>query len=253
MGILAINSVSKSFGGLRAVKQCSFTVDEGQVVGLIGPNGAGKSTLIDLVCGGLHPDEGSIVFDGKEIAGKGRSEIARLGMIRTFQIARPLDQLPLMENLLMARRGQLGETLLRALLPPTWRKQEFELRQEAEQVLELTGLILRKDGYGGQLSGGQQKLLELARALMAKPKVLILDEPIAGVNPKLANEIARIVLQLKQRGTTVLVVEHNLNFVDRVSDKVVVMAEGSILIEGSFTDVRQDRRVVEAYIGGNPA
>lgn len=250
MTLLSVERVSKAFGGVKAVDGCSFAVEEGTVTGLIGPNGAGKSTAIEMICGGQKANSGKIVFDGQDITGFPRHKVASRGLVRTFQIARPFAQLPLMENVLIGRPNQLGEAVGLALFPPAWRREEDMLRREADSLLTRVGLNTRRDAMGSELSGGQQKLLEMARALMAKPKLLLLDEPIAGVNPMLAEVIANIILQLKKEGITILVVEHNLQFVTKVCDHVIVMAEGKVLTSGSMEEVRANREVVQAYLGG---
>lgn len=247
--LLAVEGVSQNFGGVQAVRDCSFVVRSGHVTGLIGPNGAGKSTLMEIIAGGLRPSRGRVVLRGEDITGKLRSTVGRMGLVRTFQTARVFPRLPLMENLLIGRQVQRGESLARAWLPPLWRSQEDELRARAEELLEEVGLSHRRDALGGELSGGQMKLLEIARALMANPTLLLLDEPIAGVNPRLVDTVVAVIERLRGRGIEVLLVEHNLSFVGRVCSDVIVMAEGTVLAQGDLDTVRADRRVIDAYLG----
>ncbi len=249
MSIVSVQHVSKTFGGVKAVDDCSLEVPEGQITGLIGPNGAGKSTLIEMICGGLRPDSGKILFDGVDITGWNRARVARHGLGRTFQIPRPFGKVPVIENVMAGRAPQKGETFWRALLNVGWHSEERELRLQADELLHQTGLAGRRDALGFQLSGGQLKLLELAKARMAAPRLLLLDEPIAGVNPKLAGELAEHVLAMKQANITILVVEHNLRFVDQVCDSVIVMAAGRVLIEGKLNDVRKNKQVMSVYLG----
>jgi len=246
--LLEVRNVTRSFGGVQAVRDCSLQVEEGQVTGLIGPNGAGKTTVLEMLSGGLRPDRGTILFQGQDIAGAGRTKIARMGMVRTFQMARPLPSMPVLENVIIGHQRQSGEHLVR-LFSRRWKGQEADLRGRAEDCLELVGLAAKRDWLGGELSGGQQKLLDMARVLMAQPIAVLLDEPIAGVNPRLAEELARVIRRIRDRHIAVLVVEHNLNFVDRTCDDVIVMAEGSVLVRGSLQQVRADRRVIDAYLG----
>lgn len=246
--LIEVKEVSRSFGGVQAVRTCSMDVEANQITGLIGPNGAGKTTMLEMLAGGLKPDSGSVTFDGHDIAGVGRTRVARLGIVRTFQMARPLASMPVLENVIIGHQPQTGESLLK-VFTRAWRTQETELRERAEECLEAVGLAAKRNLLGGELSGGQQKLLEMARLLMAQPRMVLLDEPIAGVNPRLAEELARVIRGMKDRGITVLVVEHNLNFVDRTCDHVIVMAEGTVLTRGTLSDVRKDRRVIDAYLG----
>jgi branched-chain amino acid transport system ATP-binding protein len=246
--IIEVRDVSRGFGGVQAVRNCTLNIEEGLVTGLIGPNGAGKTTMLEMIAGALPPDSGSILFGDRNIAGIGRTKVARLGLVRTFQLARPLATMPLLENVVIGHQVQAGENLAR-LFTGKWRKQEAELLDRAEQCLLAVGLADKRNNMGGELSGGQQKLLEMARLMMAKPRMVLLDEPIAGVNPRLAEELARVIRGMKDDGITVLVVEHNLNFVDRTCDDVIVMAEGTVLMRGTLKEVRGDRRVVDAYLG----
>jgi len=249
MSMVSVENVSRSFGGIKALDNCSLEVPKGQITGLIGPNGAGKSTLIESICGGLKPDSGRIIFDGTDITGWNRARIARLGLARTFQIARPFAGVPVIENVINGRMRQRSESVWRALLSTGWQREEEDLRRQADELLQRVGLINHRDAQGYALSGGQLKLLELARAMMAQPKLLLLDEPMAGVNPKLASQLAEHVIAMKNANMTVLVIEHNLRFVDRVCDSVIVMAEGRVLTQGAFDDVRKNKQVMSVYLG----
>jgi ABC-type branched-subunit amino acid transport system ATPase component len=246
--LISVRDVTRSFGGVQAVSNCSMDVDEGKVTGLIGPNGAGKTTMLEMIAGALPPDSGTITFGGHSIAGAGRTKIARLGLVRTFQMARPLATMPLLENVVIGQQQQAGENLVR-LFSRKWRREESGLLDRAEQCLAAVGLEEKRDHLGGELSGGQQKLLEMARLMMANPRMVLLDEPIAGVNPKLAGELAKVIRGFLDRHVSVLVVEHNLNFVDQTCDEVIVMTEGSVLVRGTLKEVRSDRRVINAYLG----
>jgi ABC-type branched-subunit amino acid transport system ATPase component len=249
--LLDIRDVHFAYGGVRAVDGCSFTVERAAITGLIGPNGAGKSTLIDVVAGGLRPQAGQVLFEGEDIAGAGRLAIARRGIVRTFQLSRELGHLPVIENVMIAAQGQSGESPMVALLArPRWQAQEEALRHRADELLAWVGLERLRYAPAASLSGGQRRLLDVARALMAKPKLLLLDEPTAGVYPALVQLIAERLKELPGMGVTVLMVAHNMGFVSSVCDDVVVMAQGRMLTRGSLDEVRGNREVVEAYLGG---
>jgi neutral amino acid transport system ATP-binding protein len=249
--LLDIRDVSFAYGGVLAVDGCSFGVARQTVTGLIGPNGAGKSTLIEILAGGLRPLRGHVYFEGRDIAGLGRLAVARRGIMRTFQLSRELARLPVIENVMVAAQGQLGEYPPRAVLARRrWRPQEEDLLARADALLAWVGLERMRDAPAGSLSGGQRRLLDIARALMAEPKLLLLDEPTAGVYPALTQLIAQRLRELPARGVTVLVVAHNMNFVANVCDEVVVMAQGKVLARGSLEQVRANRDVVRAYLGG---
>lgn len=249
--ILSIRDVSRSFGGIKAINHCSMEIEEGKITGIIGPNGAGKSTLISVICGILRPDSGRIIFDDQDITGWHPARIAQRGLARTFQIARPLPDVPLIENVIIGHMHQRGESFWKALVPGLWKKEEEALRQRAADLLHEVRLGERREGAGYALSGGEQKLLEFTRAKMAMPKLLLLDEPIAGVNPRLIGEMADYVLAMKQASMTIVVVEHNLRFVDQICDKVIVMAEGTVLVQGSMEEIRHNEDVIRVYLGGS--
>jgi ABC-type branched-subunit amino acid transport system ATPase component len=246
-----VQDVHLSFGGVRAVGGASFTVSRGTITGLIGPNGAGKSTIVGLVAGALRPASGRILFEGRDITGKQPHEVARRGILRTFQLASEFARLTVLENLLVAAPAQAGESFRGALLGRRhWRRRELEDVERARSLLLQFGLADKADDYGGSLSGGQRRLLELARALMASPRLLLLDEPMAGVNPVIAREIEGYLVALRQDGLTTLMIEHELDVVERICDRVIVMAQGRVLTSGSMREVRGSREVQDAYIAG---
>ncbi|MFQ5467116.1 MAG: ABC transporter ATP-binding protein [Kiloniellaceae bacterium] len=250
--VLECSGLSKSFGGIHAVRNMALRVRPGLITGLIGPNGAGKSTLFNLISGVLRPDMGEVRLFGEEISGLRPYKIARKGMIRTFQLSREMARLTVLENLMLAPQGQLGEHLA-SLWFKAGRVRDEERRIEAQAwaVLDQIDLAQVRDEYAGNLSGGQKKLLELGRALMIDPEIILLDEPGAGVNPALMGLLSDMILRLQaEHGKTILIVEHDMDLIAKLCHRVVVMAEGRHLVEGSFDEVAADRRVIEAYLGG---
>ena len=248
--LLEIENLTKSFGGIHAVRQCTFSVPEGQVVGLIGPNGAGKSTVVDLVSGFGRPDSGSIRFAGQSLAGKRPDVISRLGLIRTFQRPREWRNLTVMDNVLLARRGFGSESLWRSMTRARrLRREEEPDRAAVRAILERFQLRDLRNEFAVRLSGGQKRLLEFARIAAAEPHLIILDEPMGGVNPVLGARIGEAVGQFAQEGRTVIVVEHNLPFIEKTCGQVVVMDLGEVIAQGPFSGLRDNPRVVEAYLG----
>jgi ABC-type branched-subunit amino acid transport system ATPase component len=248
--LLEIANLTKSFGGLQAVRDCTFSVTEGQVVGLIGPNGAGKSTVVDLVSGFTQADAGAIRLDGTSLVGKAPDVISRLGLIRTFQTPREWRQLTVMDNVLLARRRFDAESLWRSLTRArTLRRDEEADREAVRAILERYQLADLKNELAVSLSGGQKRLLEFARIAAAEPRLIILDEPMGGVNPVLGSRIGDAVGQFATDGCTVIVVEHNLPFIERTCDQVIVMDLGEVIAQGPFAGLRANPRVVEAYLG----
>jgi branched-chain amino acid transport system permease protein len=252
--LLDIRDVTYSYGGARAVAGCSFSLNRGAVTGLIGPNGAGKSTLVEILSGRLAPQSGEVVLDGRSVGGRGPAGMARLGVARTFQTARVLAHLPVIENVMIAAPAQRGEGPLAALCwPRGWRGQEAALRAEAAELLDWLGLTSHLDRPAGSLSGGQRRLMEIARALMAHPRLLLLDEPTAGVFPETSQLIADRVREIAAAGVTVLVIAHNMAFLSWVAEEVVVMAEGKVLTRGSLAEAREHKDVIAAYLGVSAA
>ena len=249
---LIVENVSKSFGGLQAVRDCSLRVAAGSITGLIGPNGAGKSTLFNIVAGALQPDTGSVLFDGEELVGLSAAERFKRGLLRTFQIAKPFHSMTALENLMVAPGGQSGEGLLTAWLQPGLvRREEDELRAKARETLKFLGLDHVRHERAGLLSGGQKKLLELGRTIMADARFVLLDEVAAGVNRTLLSSLADRIEELNtERGVTFFLIEHDIDFVGRLCDPVIVMAQGSVLKIGAPAEIRRDPEVVEAYFGG---
>jgi len=247
--ILVAEGVSRTFGGLKAVDVDHLEIPRGAITALIGPNGAGKTTLFNLLTGFDKPDTGSWTFEGKSLAGMPAYRVARMGQIRTFQLTKALSLLTVMDNMKLGAKGQIGENLFRALLPFLWRKQEEENEAKALDLLARFKLDEKKDDYAASLSGGQRKLLEMARALMSDPTLVMLDEPMAGVNPALTQSLLDHILNLKAEGMTVLFVEHDMQMVRHIADWVVVMAEGRVVAEGDPHEVMKNQAVIDAYLG----
>ena len=253
--IFAAENVVKRFGGIRAVNGATMRVGEGSITALIGPNGAGKTTFFNVITGFYKPDGGRATFGEHEVLGKPPYAIARLGMVRTFQITKALARMPVIDNMMLAAPDQPGEHLRGVLLRPgASRRREREVREDAIELLEIFNLTKLADAYAGTLSGGQRKLLELARALMTKPRFLLLDEPMAGINPTLGRRLLDHMQRLRgEEGVTFLFVEHDMEVVMNHSDRVVVMAEGRVIADGEPHEVRNDQAVVDAYLGGGAA
>ena len=248
---LEVRGLTKLFGGVRAVDDCSFVVPSGQVTGLIGPNGAGKSTAIDLISGFKLPDSGTVIFKGGPIQGLPPHRIARMGLIRTFQSPREWPGLSVLENVIMARWDSGRETFRRGVwgLGRAQRAASAGELARAREILAEFGLYPLRNERAGTLSGGQKRLVEFARIRMAEPQLVILDEPMGGVNPVLGERMAVAIEGFIATGTTVIVVEHNLPFVERVTDHVVVMAQGTVIAAGSFHSLRSNQLVIDAYLG----
>ena len=252
--VLVVDQVTRTFGGLAAVDVEHLEIQRGCITGLIGPNGAGKTTLFNVVSGLVPPDTGSIRFDGEEIAGWAPDAISRRGLVRTFQVARGFPKLSVFQHLMLYGRDQPGESLWQAIVgTKAAREREAALAERAWETARFLKLDHLIDNPATALSGGQKKLLEIGRALMAEPRLVLLDEPTAGVNPTPQNEIGERLLELPRRGITVLLIEHDMGFIARLCNPVIVMAEGQVLTEGTFDEVRTDHRVREAYLGRRAA
>ena len=249
--LLAVDGVVCTFGGLRALDGASFDVEPGSITALIGPNGAGKSTLFNVVTGFVSADAGAVTFDGRRIDRAPSHRIARGGLVRTFQVPRTLTRLSVLDNMLLAAPRHPGEQLGTLVLRPgAARTRERGVRERAKALLALVRLDPHADDYAGVLSGGQRKLLDFARVLMVEPRLVLLDEPMAGVNPALGRQLLEHVAQLRaEEGVTFLFVEHDLDVVMEASDRVVVMNEGRVIATGTPGEVRSDARVVDAYLG----
>lgn len=249
--VLAARNVVRRFGGLVAVNDVSFDVRAGEILGLIGPNGAGKTTMFDVLAGSILPTSGEIFLNGARVSGEAAHLRIGRGLGRTFQIPRPLPNLTLIENIMLAAQGQAGEKLLANFVMP-WRvaAQERAARTKALELLELVTLTHLALEPARVLSGGQRKLLELARVMMADPAIILLDEPAAGVNASLLEVIIDRIRDINARGITFLLIEHNIDMVTRLCHRVLVMASGQLLSEGTAEEVARDPRVIEAYLGG---
>jgi branched-chain amino acid transport system ATP-binding protein len=252
--MLEVSEVTRRFGGVAAVDGVSLSVAAGDIVGLIGPNGAGKTTLFNCIAGTVRPTSGRILLDGQRIENEPAHRRLSRGLCRTFQIPRPFPEMTLIENLLVAARGQSGERILpNWLMPSTIAREERANAAKAMALLEFVTLARVAHEPARILSGGQRKLLELARAMMAEPTLILLDEPAAGVNPSLAETIMSRIVELNRRGIAFLIIEHNMDLIARLCRHVFVMAGGRLLTEGDPASVVRDRRVVEAYLGGAAA
>lgn len=249
--ILVADDVRRHFGGVNAVDVDHLEVQRGAITALIGPNGAGKTTLFNLLTGFDKPNSGRWTFDDKSLGGVPAARVARAGMVRTFQLTKALNRMTVIENMRLGATQQPGENLLAALVPPLWRSREAEITAQAEELLARFKLDTKRDDFAGSLSGGQRKLLEMARALMAKPRMIMLDEPMAGVNPALTQSLLGHIQALRDDGTTVLFVEHDMHMVRHISDWVVVMTEGRIVAEGPPESVMQNPAVIDAYLGAH--
>jgi branched-chain amino acid transport system ATP-binding protein len=254
--LLEIESLHKSFGGITALDGVSFEVESETLTGLIGPNGAGKSTTFNAIGGILKADSGSVRFDGEDITGESPDRIARKGLVRTFQISREFQNMTVIENMMIAPTGQRGESALQSITPGLREdvsEQEEEIFEQAWEMLELFDIDHLALENARALSGGQRKLLELARALMLDPEMLLLDEPFAGVNPTLEKTLIDRIETLRNKGQTFLLVEHDMDMIMDHCERVIVMHQGDTLLTGTPEEVQSEERVIEAYLGGNVA
>lgn len=249
--VIVAHGVHRSFGGLTAVDVEHLEVQRHAITALIGPNGAGKSTFFNLLTGFDKPQRGEWSFNGNSLQSHSPARVARAGMVRTFQLTKALSRMTVIENMRLGATGQGGENLFRALVPALWRAKEAAITEKADELLKRFKLDDKKNDFAGELSGGQRKLLEMARALMSDPEIVMLDEPMAGVNPALTESLLEHIVQLRDQGVTVLFVEHDMHMVRRISDWVVVMAEGRIIAEGPPETVMQNPAVQDAYLGAH--
>ena len=248
--LLSAKGLSKSFGGIRAVNNAYLDVPQGSITGLIGPNGAGKTTLFNLLSNFIRPDKGEVFLDGQPIHQLPPYQIALKGCVRTFQVARVLSRLTVLENMLLASPGQTGENFLKVWFQRAKiRQQEQENRAKALDILDSIGLGEKAHDYAGALSGGQRKLLEIGRVLMTKPKLILLDEPAAGVNPTLIAQISDHIIEWNRQGITFLIIEHNMDVIMSLCHHVWVLAEGTNLADGIPSEIQKNERVLKAYLG----
>ncbi len=248
---LVVDGVSRTFGGLKAVNVDHLEIQRGCITGLIGPNGAGKTTLFNLLTGFDRPDTGTWSMDGQSLGRMHPHQVARKGVVRTFQLTKALSRLTVLDNVRLGATGQRGERILNTLMPWTWKKQERQITERAHELLARFKLDTKADDLAGSLSGGQRKLLEMARALMTNPAVIMLDEPMAGVNPALTQSLLEHIKSLRDDGMTVVFVEHDMDVIRDISDWVVVMAQGSVIAESTPGELSNNGAVVDAYLGSH--
>jgi branched-chain amino acid transport system ATP-binding protein len=249
--ILEIKNLSKNFGGLAAVSDCSISIKKGSITGIIGPNGSGKTTLFNLIAGNLKSSSGNVIFDNEDITNVPSYELFSKGLLRTFQIAHEFSNLSVLENLMMVPADQSGENLINNFLKPNLIKtEEQKVKEKAKEVVEFLNLGHLTNELAGNLSGGQKKLLELGRTMMVDAKLVLLDEVGAGVNRTLLKDLGTAIEKLnKEKGYTFCMIEHDMDFIGRLCDPVIVMAEGSVLFEGKVKDAKKDEKVIESYLG----
>ena len=247
---ILVKNLKKSFGGLKAVDVNELSFKEGQLTSIIGPNGAGKTTFFDLISGFQNADSGEILLKENNITSSQPYKIARMGMVRTFQLTKVFDRMTVMENLLFSGSNINNDSFLRSIIKSNSQKlYENDLKEKANKIMDDLNISHMANSYARELSGGQKKLLELARAIINNPEILLLDEPLAGVNPKLAEDILTLIKKLSDNGITIIMVEHNIEAVMKISERIVVLAEGSLIADGNPNEIRNDKNVIEAYLG----
>lgn len=248
--LIRVANLKKSFGGVKAVDIDDLSFESKELTSIIGPNGAGKTTLFDLISGFQEEDNGEIFYKDKNITKSQPYRIARLGMVRTFQLTKVFDRMTVLENLMFAGSNVSNDSLFQSFMQLSKQKKyENSLKEEAMKVMKDLNIEQMSDSYARELSGGQKKLLELGRSIINDPDILLLDEPLAGVNPKLAEEILQIILNLSEKGISILMVEHNIEAVMKISQRVIVLAEGMVIADDTPENVRSDEKVIEAYLG----